>query len=458
MRFNLGVLRDQLLSALLPAGAFFIATACSVADGEDDGDSAGAGTSGSAGATGGTGGTAGTDGTGGIPGTAGMGGGGGWFGVPPGGRDCNTVGGVGTCCLYDHCLTPEEFAALDVPYRYPAEAFDAGAAGMSGAGGDGGRPAPGAACSPVTQISTCSFVVSAAEAGDGKCCYVIRQGTCCGRPFVVAGAARTSLLMQRDDWAHEARSMLSALTAFEREELTSAWAADALMEHASIASFARFSLELLALGAPGDFVEASQRASLDEVEHARLCFALCSRFTGSSLGPTPLYMDGFTLGRNLASVAAAAVREGCVGETLAAALAQAQLAVAEDPDCRRALEIIARDEAEHSLLAWRFVQWALQSGQEEVREAVSRAFREAHGRDVHAVARTTSPRVWNHFGRLTNDQERDVVREAWAVIIEPALAALLGSPGGDLGDAAPSERAFLASAEDDAWAPREPVI
>lgn len=241
MRFNLGVLRDQLLSTLLPAGVFCVATACSVTDGEDDGDSSGAGTSGSAGATGGT------DGTGAIPGTSGTGGGGGWFGVPPGGRDCNTVGGVGTCCLYDHCFTPEEFADFANPYSDPAEAFDASAAGMSGATGDGGRPAPGAACSPVTQVSTCTFVVSAAESGDGTCCYVIRQGTCCGRPFVIAGAARTSLLMQRDDWAHEARSMLSGLTAFEREELTSAWAADALMEHASIASFARFSLELLAL-------------------------------------------------------------------------------------------------------------------------------------------------------------------------------------------------------------------
>jgi len=166
------------------------------------------------------------------------------------------------------------------------------------------------------------------------------------------------------------------------------------------------------------------------VEHAKLCFALCSRFTGSSLGPTSLDMDGFALGRNLANVAAAAVREGCVGETLAAALAQAQLAVAGDVECRRVLEIIARDEAEHSLLAWRFVQWALQSGQAGVREAVSSAFREVRCRPLRAVARTSAPRVWNHFGRLTSDQERDVVREAWAVVIEPALAALLDSAGG----------------------------
>jgi hypothetical protein len=37
----------------------------------------------------------------------------------------------------------------------------------------------------------------------------------------------------------------------------------ALFQHASVASFARFSLELLALGAPPDLVAAAHAAALD---------------------------------------------------------------------------------------------------------------------------------------------------------------------------------------------------
>ncbi|MFZ5897429.1 MAG: hypothetical protein ACOY0T_40625 [Myxococcota bacterium] len=72
-----------------------------------------------------------------------------------------------------------------------------------------------------------------------------------------------------------------------RNALSDEWARAACFEHASIASFNRFSLELLALGAPGDLVERANRAALDEVRHARLCFALASVYAGDDFGPGP---------------------------------------------------------------------------------------------------------------------------------------------------------------------------
>lgn len=258
-----------------------------------------------------------------------------------------------------------------------------------------------------------------------QCCFSVTHGSCCGRPFVVAGVARLAEVRDREDWGgvcagslHERR-----LTAAERQELAAVWVADALLEHASIASFARFSLELLAVGAPAGLVEAAQRAGLDELEHARACFALASRFSTQPLGPGPLEMHGLELGRSLAELAVAVFHEGCVGETLASALAREQEAVAIDGQCRTTLAMIARDEAEHSLLAWRFLRYAVDRGGSRVvdslREAFSRAPRTLAARESSVAAETL-----NHYGRLTPEQESAVVAETWREVIAPAVTLL----------------------------------
>ncbi len=78
----------------------------------------------------------------------------------------------------------------------------------------------------------------------------------------------------RDDWSSDPidRAVAEAMkhTAEEREALADRWTRDATYEHASIASFARVTLDLLALGAPAALVSGAQRAGLDEVEHARI--------------------------------------------------------------------------------------------------------------------------------------------------------------------------------------------
>ena len=63
--------------------------------------------------------------------------------------------------------------------------------------------------------------------------------------------------------APEARS----LPAETRARLGVAWLEIARMEHASIAAFARFALQLLAVGAPPDLILAGQRAMADETNH-----------------------------------------------------------------------------------------------------------------------------------------------------------------------------------------------
>ncbi len=114
-----------------------------------------------------------------------------------------------------------------------------------------------------------------------------------------------------------------------RQAIASSWADAALDEHASVASFARFSLHLLAVAAPPDLLVAAHRAGLDEIAHARACFEIAGAYAGEALSPGPLRLSGDLLGPlDLASIAAAAVIEGCVGETVASLEAREAAATA----------------------------------------------------------------------------------------------------------------------------------
>ena len=166
-----------------------------------------------------------------------------------------------------------------------------------------------------------------------------------------------------------------APTADTRVALEEAWSRAALREHASIASFARFTLQLLQLGAPAQLVRDAGRAMQDEIAHAELCFALASRFAGRSIGPEELETEGSCTAMAPADIIEGAIVEGCIGETMAAFEASEALRNCEDDGAYRVLSAIERDEAKHAELAWRFVAWALETLPEAwVRPAAEKAF------------------------------------------------------------------------------------
>jgi hypothetical protein len=219
---------------------------------------------------------------------------------------------------------------------------------------------------------------------NGECCYpVTEQCPSAGRPFVVEGRAITAAGGASDGWRMPLTPRIETLSPDARTALAERWLRDALAEHASIASFARASLELMALGAPASLVEATHRAALDETRHAQLCFALASAYAGRELGPGAFDFGGtVTIATDLATLAARAVIEGCVGETLAAIEAAEKLALETDPTVQRVLAEIAEDEARHAELAWSTVAWALRTGGTEVRAAVQAAFDDATSRTI----------------------------------------------------------------------------
>lgn len=329
-------------------------------------------------------------------------------GTPPGGASSGT-GGAG------------QSGAAGSSGGFGGAGANGGAGAGSGGGGTGGD-AGGAGGAVATGGS--GGAVANGGAGGHYCepwpsCATVR------RPFLVGSSMRSSKVTERDDW-------LASVPAVEISDartaafLAEVWLKDALEEHASVAAFARFTLLLLSVGAPPRLVAESQRASLDEIQHARACFALARRYGKPDVGPASLEVADSIGAFSLPGIAALTVAEGCVGETLGALMAAEQLELARDPDVKRILRRIARDEARHAELAWKFLAWALRAGGEAVEMASRRAFQETiedlermpvvdYGVDIAA---------WHAHGRMTCAEARELGRRGVEQVIAPCLDAV----------------------------------
>jgi len=314
------------------------------------------------------------------------------------------------------------------------QSTDAGSQGQDAAGGaneagsDARADAPsddsGDAATDASSDAGCP--AGSVPDNDGGCVAVTVR-----RPFLVGSSMRAAAAVERRDWLRARSGAAPSLHGATAERLARTWLRDALEEHASIAAFARFTLHLLEVGAPPELVARAQQASLDEIHHARTCFAFAERYGGGAQGPSRLAVHDAMRELTLAEIAALAAEEGCVGETLGAALAAEQLAVARDPEVAAALRKIARDEARHAELAWRFVAWAVALGGAEVLRSVERAVERAiestlameiqnyDGIDLDA---------WHAHGRLTCTESRAAAARAIREVVRPCVAALRAAP------------------------------
>ncbi len=225
-----------------------------------------------------------------------------------------------------------------------------------------------------TETDACCYQVEVVDSNPSADCSI-------GRPYFEAGALRRAPL-------EFGPSLPTDVCAGGDPHRAAAWAAAGADEHASIAAFSRLALQLLAHGAPSDLLRAVHQAALDEVAHAERCWALARRFGGASVAAgvfpfsEPVAVDG-----TLAALAADAVREGCLGETLGAHLARVAAELAPEAEVKAALGAIAAEESEHAVLSYRIVAWALSAGGGEVRAAVNAAFAEPWPRlDVGELA------------------------------------------------------------------------
>lgn len=129
----------------------------------------------------------------------------------------------------------------------------------------------------------------------------------------------------------------------------------AILELASVPAFYELADALTRLGAPTAFVDRARQSARDEVEHARMAFALARR----EGGPVELRVKAHRAqDSGLRELAIHNAREGCIGEAYGALEAAWQAQHVGDECTRGVFATIARDEARHAQLSLEIDSWA----------------------------------------------------------------------------------------------------
>jgi hypothetical protein len=209
-----------------------------------------------------------------------------------------------------------------------------------------------------------------------------------------------------------ARPTLDGLGRWRRAWLGERWLAAARAEHASVPAFEQLAAQLAQLEAPAALVERCHAARADEVRHARCCFALARAYSGVPW--TGAELPTLEVGAvDLENLALESLRDGCVGEGVAADLAAAMAARSDDPVVVSSLTTIAADEARHAELAWSVVELCVARGGAPVRRALASA-------GTHASVPTDGPIA------LPRHQRRKLAA-ARATQVRARLATLLAA-------------------------------
>ncbi len=333
-------------------------------------------------------------------------------------------------CCYTRCtpLRVATTAALDVPLDHTvSQQCIPAPEGGTRAPADGDPGCPGA-----VELGG-ELRPHAGARGEGQCCYSVAvyeppERHYRGRAARVDGEVVVAEVAAGQGWRAEAAAPdVAALAPAVRARLAAAWAVTAQMEHASIASFSNLSLWLLALGAPVELIAATHRAALDEVEHARVAFALASAYGGAPVAPAPFPAAArLSAAGGLEALAVETLRDGCIGETVAAVEAGVAAGRAADPAVAAALARIAEDETRHAELAWQIVAWCVRA-----EPAVAAAVRGALAAELAASTKVgpadDPPEVAAHgvvgpaeLAGLRRAVLRDVVRPLADAVLAPA--------------------------------------
>ena len=166
----------------------------------------------------------------------------------------------------------------------------------------------------------------------------------------------------------------------ERSFVVDSWYNQGLREHASIASFSMNGIRLLSIGAPAYLLEMNYKASLDEIEHTKICLTMSYYYnettdagsgsgnngSGSFLMPSSLdehsieiKSDNF---ENWNNIAIETARHGCIDETISVLLSYYKGMIFNDDsktefDFKSLLNQIAVDESRHASFAWNTLKW-----------------------------------------------------------------------------------------------------
>lgn len=203
-----------------------------------------------------------------------------------------------------------------------------------------------------------------------------------GRQLRVLGDVKLAPLAPETSWTTPAQEISEAPEVFdaaERAEIAEAWRKNGLTEHASVAAFARLSMELIALGAPPELIQGAHEDALDEMRHTTWCFDLARRLDGKNDGPREFAAARsrmFSFGPKrlrLAQLAVESLIDGALNEGISARVVGELAREVTDPEIKEMLRAIASDEGRHAAHGFEIVKWCVEEGGYPVRVALRSA-------------------------------------------------------------------------------------
>jgi len=178
-----------------------------------------------------------------------------------------------------------------------------------------------------------------------------------GRPLMYMDEMLTAELEVANTTAWATDQFFDGVSYFDGDkDLAEYWETVALTEHASVASFSKVSMDLLANGAPPHLLTQTHQAAIDEVKHAQVALEIArgygSRMTIGKL-PVPRLETG-----NMGEIAKSAWVEGVLGETCAVAESYKALAKKNPSRISSYHRMVMEEELTHAALALRTAVWA----------------------------------------------------------------------------------------------------
>ena len=222
-------------------------------------------------------------------------------------------------------------------------------------------------------------------------------------------------------WASAAFEV--AVPAAARAGLARQWRENGRTEHASVAAFARLTLDLMALGAPPALIDAANRDARDEIRHAELCFSLARALDGANEGPGPFPepQRARTLPRlralALAKLAVESLIDGALHEGVSARTIAALVRRCPEPAIGAMLKELAADEGRHAAHGWDVVEWCLSEGGPTVAQALRGALARLQSDPRSTLPEAARDGSWERWGIPGQALEAEQFAEARGHIV-----------------------------------------
>lgn len=192
----------------------------------------------------------------------------------------------------------------------------------------------------------------------------------------MGGTAERLFAQHRGDRLEEiqwSQLRTGGIEAAQLDRLRTVWTQSAHQEWCAAGAFTALQQKLLLARAPVDLIGMSGRFVADEMVHVELASRMAMAYGGGvalEIDPAAVFPveDG---GHELFAAAAMAIRVSCVGESFSLPVIAKEFSGAADPVARAVLGRIAADEAQHALVGWLVLDWALPLLDDDARDGLA---------------------------------------------------------------------------------------